>query len=62
LPAEMARLNFEIPDELHAEVKRLADERGQTLKGLVIYELRRAVQRAQEAGEPFEAGDAKGMP
>jgi hypothetical protein len=53
----MARLNFEIPDDLHAEVKRLADERGQTLKGLVIYELRRAVRRSQQTGQPFEEGE-----
>jgi hypothetical protein len=53
----MARLNFEIPDDLHAEVKRLADERGQTLKGLVIYELRRAVRRSQDTGQPFDEGE-----
>jgi hypothetical protein len=53
----MARLNFSIPDDLHDEVRRLASERGQTLKGLVIYELRRAVRRAHETGQPFEADD-----
>jgi hypothetical protein len=54
---EMARLNFEIPDDLHEAVKRLAAERGQTLKGLVVYELRRAVTRAEQTGEAFEADD-----
>lgn len=57
MPDDMARLNFEIPDELHEQVRRLAAERGQTLKGLVIYELRQAVRRAGEAGEPFEPGE-----
>jgi hypothetical protein len=50
----MARLNFEIPNDLHEDVRRLAADRGQTLKGLVIYELRQAVRRAQESGQPFE--------
>jgi hypothetical protein len=51
--APMARLHIELPDELHEQVKELAAERGQTLKGLVIYELRGAVDRAQESGQPF---------
>jgi hypothetical protein len=53
----MARLNFEIPDDLHDQVRRIAADRGQTLKGLVIYELRRAVARAEATDEPFEADD-----
>jgi hypothetical protein len=52
----MARLYFEIPDDLHDQVRRLAADRGQTLKGLVVYELRRAVARA-DTDEPFEGGD-----
>lgn len=55
----MARLNFEIPDDLHDQVRRLAAERGQTLKGLVIYELRRAVARSEASDEAFER-DADG--
>lgn len=60
MPFDMARLNFEIPDDLHDQVRRLAAERGQTLKGLVIYELRRAVARSEATDELFEADDDGG--
>jgi hypothetical protein len=53
VPTGMARLNFTIPDDLHEQVRELAADRGQTLKGLVIYELRRAVERARVMGRPF---------
>jgi hypothetical protein len=39
----VGRLHIELPDELHEQVKRVAAERGQTLKGLVIVQLRRVV-------------------
>lgn len=57
MPVDMARLNFEIPDDLHDQVRRLAAERGQTLKGLVIYELRRAVARVDATDDPFDGDD-----
>jgi hypothetical protein len=44
---DVARLHIELPDELHAKIKALAAERGQTLKGLVIVELRRVVKQAE---------------
>jgi hypothetical protein len=48
----MARLHIELPDDLHERVKALAAERGQTLKGLVIVQLRRVVAEAEaEAGK-----------
>lgn len=55
----MARLNFAIPDDLHDEMRDLAAQRGQTLKGLVIFELRRAVQRSRN--NPSEAFEADGQ-
>ncbi len=39
----VGRLHIELPDDLHEQVKRVAAERGQTLKGLVIVQLRRVV-------------------
>ena len=49
---DVARLHIELPDDLHAAVKRVAAERGQTLKGLVIVQLRRVVaEHRDEAGE-----------
>jgi hypothetical protein len=47
---DVARLHIELPDDLHAAVKRVAAERGQTLKGLVIVQLRRVV--AEHRDEP----------
>jgi hypothetical protein len=47
---EVARLHFEIPDDLHDEIRRLAAERGQTIKGLVTVELRRVVEEAKRQG------------
>jgi hypothetical protein len=44
----VARINFELPDDLHEAVKALAAQRGQTLKGLIIVELRRVVAEAQQ--------------
>lgn len=41
------RLHIELPDDLHEQVKRVAAERGQTLKGLVIVQLRRVVAEAE---------------
>ena len=40
----VGRLHIELPDDLHEQVKRVAAERGQTLKGLVIVQLRRVVE------------------
>lgn len=48
---DVARLHFEIPDDLHDEIRRLAQERGQTIKGLVTVELRRVVAEAKEQGQ-----------
>jgi hypothetical protein len=39
----VGRLHIELPDDLHEQVKQVAAERGQTLKGLVIVQLRRVV-------------------
>jgi hypothetical protein len=47
----VARLHIELPDELHEQVKRVAAERGQTLKGLVIVQLRRVVAEAEREGD-----------
>lgn len=46
----VARIHFELPDDLHEKVKQLAKDRGQTLKGFVIVELRRAVGRIEREG------------
>ena len=55
---DVARLHIELPDELHAAVKRIAAERGQTLKGLVIVQLRRVVEEhARDQGPAGERGD-----
>ena len=52
----MARLHIELPDDLHERVKQVAAERGQTLKGLVIVQLRRVVAEF-EAEQEAEAED-----
>jgi hypothetical protein len=52
----MVRLNFEIPDDLHDQARRLAADPGQARTGPVTDELRRAVARA-DADEPFGGGD-----
>jgi hypothetical protein len=52
---DVARLHIELPDDLHEQVKRVAAERGQSLKGLVIVQLRRVVaefEAEQEAEDP----------
>jgi hypothetical protein len=55
---DVARLHIELPDELHAAVKRVAAERGQTLKGLVIVQLRRVVEEHErDQGPAGERGD-----
>lgn len=47
-------VNLELPDDLHETVKQLAKDRGQTLKGFVIVELRRAVARIEREAEDEE--------
>ena len=55
---DVARLHIELPEELHAAVKRVAAERGQTLKGLVIVQLRRVVEEHErDHGPAGERGD-----
>jgi hypothetical protein len=56
---DVARLHIELPDDLHAAVKRVASERGQTLKGLVIVQLRRVVAE-HERGQRDSQGTAGG--
>ena len=51
---DVARLHIELPDDLHAAVKRVAAERGQTLKGLVIVQLRRVVAEHRDETEGHE--------
>ena len=47
----VGRLHIELPDDLHEQVKRVAAERGQTLKGLVIVQLRRVVDEFNKLPE-----------
>jgi hypothetical protein len=55
---DVARLHIELPEELHAAVKQVAAERGQTLKGLVIVQLRRVVEEHErDRGPAGERGD-----
>jgi hypothetical protein len=51
MSSDVARLHIELPDDLHEQVKRIAKDRGQTLKGLVIVQLRRVVAEAEQEGE-----------
>jgi hypothetical protein len=51
---DVARLHIELPDDLHAAVKRVAAERGQTLKGLVIVQLRRVVAEHDAHGQEHQ--------
>lgn len=50
----VARVHFELPDDLHERVKALASNRGQTLKGFIIVELRRAVARIEREAQDEE--------
>ena len=52
MSADVARLHIELPDDLHAAIKRVASERGQTLKGLVIVQLRRVVDEHERDQRP----------
>jgi hypothetical protein len=54
--SDVARLHFVIPDDLHDDIRELAADRGQTIKGLVIYELRRVVDEARRQSEAARAG------
>jgi hypothetical protein len=53
--SDVARLHFVIPDDLHDDIRELAADRGQTIKGLVIYELRRVVDEARRQSEEARA-------
>lgn len=53
----VARIHFELPDELHDNAKRLAKQRGQTLKGYITVLLRQDVGEAITAGELQEEVD-----
>lgn len=47
----VARVHFELPDDLHDKAKRLAAQRGQTLKGFITVLVRREAEAAEQAGE-----------
>jgi hypothetical protein len=55
----VARVHFELPDDLHEDAKRLAAQRGQTLKGYITVLLRKDITEAKGSGElPQEAKEA----
>lgn len=58
--SDVARLHFVIPDDLHDDIRELAADRGQTIKGLVIYELRRVVDEAKRQSEEARAAREQG--
>ena len=47
----MVSINYEIPDELHREIRILAAVRGVTIKALVIEALQLLVGQADNKGE-----------
>jgi predicted HicB family RNase H-like nuclease len=54
----VARVNYEIPDDLHRQAKSAAALRGQTLRDLVIEALREKVARVEQ--ERNSLGEQRG--